>query len=174
MKSILDMIVQNEKDSNHMLDAYHEGMSVMVSSNLVGRDENASYTPEESLTQMICSVIGLEKSIDVYFQNDPKLLVTCLTEEGMDMEEAISFLEKMSHDQKARNASRKSSYKNLVEQFVGSFKDGIKKEQSEIILDFLVDNPSYFESDQVDFGDLSNLSSTVQNVVREKETINVK
>ena len=173
MKSILDMITQNEKDSKHMLDAYHEGMSVMFSSNLVGRDENERYTPEESLTQMICSVVGLEKAMDAYFKNDPEVLVTYLSDEGMKMEDAVSFLEKMSHDQKTRGVSQKSSYKNLVGQFVGSFENGIKKEQSEVILEFLVDNPSYFENDSIDFGDLSDLSNMVSKVVV-KETVNVK
>ena len=173
MKTLLDMIVLNEHDQNHLLDAYNDGMKTVIASFLTGRDEQEKVVPEESLVQIITSTIGMNDAFNIYFRNDPSLLIDACTREGMKMENIILLLEKMNYDKKMRNTLMKSSYKDNVELFAESFNEGIDEDKLNVSSDFVIENKDVFEN-SIDYGNLSNLKELYKKRLRKEELYRVK
>ena len=173
MKTLLDMIVLNKRDQNHLLDAYNDGMKTIIASFLTGRDENEKVTPEESLVQIINNIIGSNDAFNIYFRSDPSLLVDALTREGMQMESIIPFLENMNYDKKMRDTLMKSSYQENIMKFAESFNDGLEERKVDKASDFIIENSDVFESD-IDYGNLNDLSSIFKKYLKKEELSKTK
>ena len=171
MKCILDMMVSDEKDPDHLLDAYHDGMSTMIASFLVGRDEHEKVSPEESLSQMIMKIVGEEAAFNIFFRNDPKVLVESLSNEGMNIDKIVPFLESWKYDRQMRDTLHESSYGKNVQMFIESFEDKLSKEKMEDVSNFFVDKEEIFEKDNVRFGNLSELGTLIEEYMKTDDIV---
>lgn len=171
MKALLNMATINDKDQNQDLRAFREGYIEMMASNMVGN--GMELTPEYSILQIMGILFGMDTLSQTFFENDPNILYENCAQKGIDIEFVQHFFEKMNYDFLARGNSGQSNYGSNIAFLLTNYKGTLTEEDYQNLQLQVVDRGEYFDVSEINFGDLSNLSSMIKECIQVEEKRNV-